>query len=201
MLAYQCQAHATLLIPFGEHGSLSRPVCKNAGKLLNEFRALTARHLDGHSATCRTPSAPCAMLRKALHLLGAFQQRVMDRVASEPLSLMWLSWGDASTPCPRRLAEASRLLMTHADQLHNSSRKLVVAFREELEYCVSSEGAYCTNLYGPFCGKHVGLPRCRAGGCERHDQGNLGHGSIFELGRRRRSGWQSQRLWSGQSGY
>ena len=74
----------------------------------------------------------------------------MDRVASEPLSLLWLSWEDAATPCPQRLVEASRLLTTHADRLHISSRKLVVASREELEYCVSSGGACCMNLYGPF---------------------------------------------------
>ena len=61
-----------------EHGSLSRQVRKNAGKLLNDFRALTEpdawtdilQHVPAeHHRRLRG-----AMLRKALHLFGAFQQ-------------------------------------------------------------------------------------------------------------------------------
>ena len=83
-----------------EHGSLSRLVCKNAGKLLNEFRALTEpdawTDILQHVPAEHHRRLLGATLRKALHLLGAFQQRVMDRVASDALSLLWLSWRDAS---------------------------------------------------------------------------------------------------------
>ena len=138
-----------------EHCSLARIVCGKARAILSELQSLCSSSAWGDLIGAFVPSPQrlrvASVLRSgAVRLVAAFHQRIITRVESQPLELLWLAWAQPHIQDSKRKEVAERLLGARWNMLHITARKVRQVFKVELESIIACDGAIPMNLFAPM---------------------------------------------------